>query len=50
MYKEIYIYGVGMGEKEVIDVADNNIQAGIPVLNRAKKGYKLTYKLIEYGN
>lgn len=50
LYKETYAYGVGLAQKEIIDVSSQNIQPGVPVLNRANKGFKLSYKVLEFGN
>lgn len=46
---EVYAYGVGLIEKENVNVQSNKIIAGVAISNRITKGYKLKYSLIDWG-
>jgi len=48
-YTERYARNVGLIEKSIIDVSDDSVFVGIPVLNRINSGVVCTIKLVDYG-
>jgi hypothetical protein len=49
VYNERYARHVGLIEKNVIDVYDDTIVFGVPVLDRIRGGVKYTLRLVDYG-
>ncbi len=52
LYTETYGMEAGLIEKNIIDIESNspNIQVGVPILDRITKGFKVSYKIVEYGD
>ncbi|MGE0569188.1 MAG: hypothetical protein AB7O73_14715 [Bacteroidia bacterium] len=46
---EKYAKGVGLIEKEIIEIYSNNVIQGIPIEQRIEKGYIYKQRIIAYG-